>query len=201
MHPPGEKNVTTKKEAGGSSTNLTTAIAEAQNILAAAEKRARELLAEAQGVFDAAEEKGYQNGLALGRRDAVEEAVRLIENSPALSARLSEEAARLAIAISANIVGQHIAVSPDAALQIASNAMQEAITGDSVTLTVHPDDVEVLTRSLEDLRKIAGGASVAIEADKKISRGGCLVRTEFGEVDATIEALLASVAERLGLTR
>lgn len=191
----------TKKETMGSSTNLTSALSEAQSIIAAAESRAKELLAEAKKVFDAARADGYQEGLTVGREDAVEEAVRLLSDTSAVSERLAAEAAKLAIAISETVIGEHVKVEPETAKKIAQSAIREAVTGDSITLIAHKDDIALLEEGADDLRRIAGGASIAFEASSEITRGGCLVRTEFGEVDATIDTLLSSVRERLGLAK
>ena len=81
------------------------------------------------------------------------------------------------------------------------NALQEAVIGDSVTLVVHPDDEKIVKSALPNVRRVAGGAAVSIEADKSLARGGCVVRTDFGEVDASIETLVQSIADRLGVNR
>ncbi len=191
----------TKKETNGSSTNLTSALSEAQSIIAAAESRAQELLAEAKKVFDAAKSDGYQEGLAIGRQDAVQEAVRLLADTSAVSERLAQEAAKLAIAISETVIGEHVKVEPATAKKIAQSAIREAVTGDSITVVAHSDDIKLLEEAADELRRIAGGSSIAFESSSEITRGGCIVRTEFGEVDATIDTLLSSVRERLGLAK
>ena len=62
-----------------------------------------------------------------------------------------------------------------------------------------PDDRQMMLGSIDELRRIAGGSNVSIEAEPHLSRGGARVRTEFGEVDASIETLLSTVAQRLGI--
>lgn len=181
------------------SPKLASALSEARSIIEAAEKRAEKVTAEAQKIFDDAEQKGYREGYKKGREDAARHAVRMISESTKVADSLAEEAARLAIAIAGTVISQHVAVEAQAAKHLAATAIQEAVVGDAVTLIVHPQDEGAIRDSIQDLRRIAGGASIAVETDSSFTRGGCLVRTEFGEVDATIEALLESVAERLGL--
>ncbi|MCB0323308.1 MAG: type III secretion system stator protein SctL [Bdellovibrionales bacterium] len=190
---------TEKKDSA--SPKLAAALSEAQSILEAAEKRAQMLTADAERTFSEAYDKGYSEGLKQGRDDAVEQAVRLIEDSTRVHDVLAEEAARLAIAIAGSVVGEHVAVQPEAAKRIAAAALQEAVVGDSVVIVVHPLDEPALGEAADQLRRVAGGARVKIETDEKFTRGGCIVRTEFGEVDATIEALVESIGERIGVHR
>jgi len=64
-------------------------------------------------------------------------------------------------------------------------------------VVVHPDDAKQLKSAENTLRRIAGGADIIVETDRSIAKGGCIVRTEFGEVDAQIETLLKSVMDRV----
>ena len=90
-------------------------------------------------------------------------------------------------------------VDPALVRKVAERALQQSIAGDTVTIFVHPDDSEQINSALDHLRRLAGGAKVLVETDSMLTRGGCLVRTEYGEVDASIELLIGSVAQRLGL--
>ena len=189
-----------KKESGAGN-NFSSALSEAERIIEAAEKRAESLLEEAELKLGDAKSEGYQEGFEQGRKDAVLQAVRLIEESPAVADALAAEAAKLAIAIADSIVAEHVQVVPETAKQIALAALQESVIGDSVTLSVNPDDENEIIKALSDIRRIAGGAAVSIEADTSLARGGCIVRTDFGEVDASIETLLSSISERLGVDK
>ncbi len=172
---------------------------EAQAIIASAETRAREILQKAEKAYQEAKEAGYQDGFQSGKQEAVTSAVRLLEESPMISEQLASEAAKLAVAISSFVVGRHVAVAPEAVKEIALRALQESVIGESARITVHPEDREVIDDSLEELRRAAGGSSIIIETDPTMTRGGCTVRTDFGEVDSSIEALIDAIALRLGV--
>ena len=182
-------------------TAVSGAIAEAQSIVEAAKRRAAELDAESEKIRAQAREAGYDEGFGQGLADASQAAVRLIEQTQMIGERLSEEAARLALAICSSIIGEQVRVDPNTVGKIARRALQESIVGDTVSIVVNPDDQHAIAAAQPDLKKISGGAQVSIEIDPSIARGGCIIRTEFGEVDATIEALVESVAVRLGVSR
>ena len=188
-----------KKESSGSSTGLASVISDAHSIIAAAEQRAQEIVAEAQRQLEHSREAGYREGYEQGLNEASKKAVRLIEESTKVADSLAEEGAKLAMAIAGTIIGEHIKLHPEAAKLIAMRALQESVVGDSITLLVNPEDAAIMEKSLTQLRRIAGNAVISLETEPSISRGGCMVRSDFGEVDATIENLLQTVRDRLGL--
>jgi len=176
---------------------VASAITEAQSIIEAAEKRAAELVRSAEAKHKEAEESGYQAGLERGIGEVADRAVRLIEDTGILGAQLATEAARLAISISSTVVGEHVKANPSFVKELAVRALQESVINLSATVVVHPDDAKQLKSAENTLRRIAGGADIIVETDRSIAKGGCIVRTEFGEVDAQIETLLKSVMDRV----
>ncbi len=179
--------------------NLGAALSEAQNIVEAARNRAADIELAARKSFEESRENGYREGFKAGEAKAADAAVRLIEETVVVGERLSEEAAALAVAICQTIIGEHVKVAPETAKKIALRALKESVVGDSITIYVNPDDRQMMVTSIDELRRIAGGSNLTIEAEPLLARGGARVRTEFGEVDASIETLLGTVAQRLGI--
>jgi flagellar assembly protein FliH len=178
---------------------MSAALTQAQSIVEAAETRARKLEEQAEKSYLEAKQRGYEEGLEAGKTEALAEAVRLIEQTEALNDSLAREAAQLALAIASMVIDQELATKPDTVNKIARRALRESVIGESVVVLCNPKDVDALLASQQDFRRLAGGAAVAIEVDDTIARGGCIVRTEFGEVDASIERLLRNIANRLEL--
>lgn len=184
-----------------SSSTLSKALQEAETIVEAARRRAREIEADAEGRAATALEVGYAEGFHRGRKEAAEAAVRFIEEGSTLGERLSAEAARLAMTICEKVIGEHLQVSPQTVVRIAKEALQESMTGDRVSVVVHPEDGAILSGVLSELRRVSGGAEVILESNPEMGRGGCVVRTLFGEVDASIESLVEAVSAKLGVKR
>lgn len=181
--------------------NLSAALAEAQNIVEAAEKRAKQLVEDAELVQNEAEERGYQDGLERGKDDAASSAIRLIEERAALSERIASEAAKLALSISSSIIGEHVRLNPETVQSVALRALRESVIGESAAIIVHPQDLPALEEAMDDLQQIAGEAELELQTDRSMASGGCIVRTDFGEVDASIESLLGAIATRLGISK
>jgi len=79
---------------------------------------------------------------------------------------------------------------------VASRALEEALSAlpesGPVRARLHPDDIESVRRDLT--REIDDGR-VVLTADDTISRGGCIVNSDAGTIDATVETAIAMVAE------
>ena len=179
--------------------SLSAALTEAQTIIESAEKRAAELRGAAERAFEDARDSGYAAGYRRGQQEVAESAIRMIEDSSAIGEKLSTEAAKLAMAICQNVIGEHVKVDPALVKQIATRALQQSIVGDSVTILVNPADRNIIEAEIDHFRRLASGASVKLEAEPTLTPGGCIIRTEFGEVDASVEMLLQNVKTRLGL--
>ncbi len=179
--------------------SLSSALTDAESIIGAAEKRAVEILTQAKHIHEEAKERGFTQGLEEGKAEVAREAVRLVEDTTKLNEKLANAAARLAIEISRSLLGEEIKAKPELVKTLAIKALQESITGESVQLIVHPEDRAVLEAAHGELKRIAGGAKITFESDATLSRGGCVLKTEFGEVDASIESLLEALKNKLGL--
>lgn len=181
--------------------NLTVggALSEAQRIVAAAETRAQELLAGAEARARSGYDAGFKQGLEEGRTASARDAVRLIAERGELSSELALEGARLAVLMAQSILGEQLSVAPNSLEKLAARALKLTPLGQSVTILVHPSDGSKLEAAIPNLRKLARGVPIIVEGDLTIANGGCIVRTEFGEVDASVDSLLKAIAERLGI--
>jgi len=63
-------------------------------------------------------------------------------------------------------------------------------------LEVNPDDFELVRDAADGVAaRIGGIRRMDVVAERRIARGGCVVRTEEGEIDAQIEEQLARAGE------
>jgi flagellar biosynthesis/type III secretory pathway protein FliH len=179
------------------SQSLSSALNEAQNIVEAARQRASEIERKAQIAYSEAKEKGFLEGLEHGLSQATDKAIRLITETSKLQENLAEEGARLAVAIAEIIIGEHLKISPETSKNLALKALKEAVIGSSVTITINTKDREAFHLAHSEIKNIAGGSTVNIELDDSIARGGCIIRTEFGEIDSKIETLITKIGKHL----
>jgi len=192
---------TEKTEKKPAAQNLTKALSKAESIIAAAEQRAAEILAKADESLVKAKELAYKEGVDIARKEIATSAVRMIEESSLINERLSNEAAKLAVAICSSVIGEHVKAEPETVKKIAHKALRESVVGNKATIIVNPEDEKIIKSSLKDFERLVDGASVNVQTSSLVSSGGCLVKTEFGEVDAQVESLIQVIAQRLGVSK
>ena len=175
------------------------ALNEAEKIIEGARQRAEDIITEAQTLKASAKEDGYRAGVEEAKLELARAAIKIIEDKSKLNEVLAKEAAKLAIAICGTIIEHEVTQSPDIIKNIAMKALKDAVVGERVTIIVNSADVSVLETGKSDLVKIANNAAIQIQGDDRLVRGSCKILTEFGEVDASVSALLEAVKTRLGV--
>lgn len=180
--------------------------AQADDILSRAQAEAARIIAEAQAAAASIEQAAQERGLAHARQLADAELTVALEpvsrrfaetfaELEALRAHLAAEAeadlVRLALEIARKIVRRETSVDPDIALTLARVALSRLNNATTARVHLNPEDHVYV--SAQDAK--LGGASVAVALveDATIERGGCLIHTDMGDIDARIEQQFAEV--------
>ena len=165
--------------------------------------------AEADDLRHRARQDGYQEGYAAGMNAAREElgpattalaqALAELETRRAELADAAEErAVELAIRIAEKIVAGTIELQPERVVDIVRGALRCLVDRERVTVQVNTLDLELVRDSMESMRGGLGGIGhFDVQEDRRVPRGGALVRSAAGEVDATIATKLERVREAL----
>src|SRR5581483_5468440 len=98
---------------------------------------------------------------------------------------LDQDVLTLVMAVAQAVVRQEIGVAPEVILNTARAALQEMALETVVQFRVHPQD-EALLREHLPMLGLAATVQVAVSADARVERGGCLVETTSGRVDARL---------------
>ena len=189
----------TERETSPKVSKLSAALTEAENIIEGAKERANSIVAEAEAIKSSAKREGLEIGKTEALSEVAKLAIRLICDKEQINELLSQEAAKLALAITSSILEEELKQRPEAAINIARKALKESVVGNLATLIVNPQDRKVLEEQKQALERITQGGTIQFVESVEIARGGCRVVTEFGEVDATISALTKAISEQLGI--
>jgi flagellar assembly protein FliH len=150
---------------------------------------------------------GYEEGVAAGRaevsgaaRALAAAAAQLQEVRASAAADAEPVAVELALRIAAKVLGGVLEAEPELVLEIVRGALRRLTEPLPATLLVNPDDVDLVRDSLTALNSEHGG-ELKVRGERRVERGGCVVRTAAGEIDAQISVQLERaakvVAERL----
>jgi flagellar assembly protein FliH len=164
-------------------------------------------VARAEADADALRAAAREEGLREGREEA------LAALAPALEAlnqaaeavqadqfaradRLEAHAVDLALFLAEKVLGGAIAVQPELVVESVRGALRGIVERERVTVLVHPDDLEMVRDAMDDVRASLGGIEhCEVQAERRVSRGGAVVRTPEGDVDARVETKLQRARE------
>ena len=180
--------------------SLETASRRARAVVEAAEAEAERIRADA---FAA----GHAEGFAAGRSDAraevgpavgaLADATRQLQLLQSEAAdRVEPEAVELAVRIAEKVVAGSVDVEPARLLDVVRGALRTIVERERVVVLVHPDDLDLLRDGLAELTGSLGGIEhLEVQEERRVARGGAILRTSFGEVDSRIETKLARARE------
>ena len=154
--------------------------------------------------------KAYAEGFAQGEGDAQALAaqqtaplVAALENVIAeltatrqkLQRQIESEVVDLALHVSRKIVGQTLATTPELVAGIVRAALKNVEDPEKITIRLNPADIGHIQSTPG--RKILEGSAerFQFEEDESIEAGGCLVQTEYGEIDARLEKQFQAIEE------
>lgn len=167
-------------------------------VLDAHEEAAR-LIAEAKR--DAA--RVLEQARALGRDEAnAELATERLRAAAAREARLQElerEALQVALMAAERIVGESIARDPQLGVRMVGELFARVRRATRVSVRVHPDDAPALERARDQLCAGLDAADPVVEIviDPDVRRGGCVVHSDVGSLDARLEVQLEALSRAL----
>lgn len=156
---------------------------------------------EREAAIEAAREEGFAAGLEAGREEVRPAAAALaaaaadLQGERARAAGAAEEAAaELALQIAEKVLGVAIELRPELLLEVTRGALRRLSEPVEATLLVNPEDAKRARAALAEL-SAEHGAELTVREERRVERGGCLVRTRAGEVDARVGAQLERAGE------
>jgi type III secretion system HrpE/YscL family protein len=171
---------------------------EAHRILDQARERAREIRRRAESDAEEIGERARAKGIESGRAEAAASLLDAVAARDRLLQSADREIVGLALQAAERIIGQQLSLSPEAIAAIVKPLLERARRATQVTLRVHPDDVPLLRASLPALTDAADlSAAVTVDPDPAMARGGCLLQSDIGTLDARVEFQLAELARIL----
>ncbi|MFZ1081933.1 MAG: FliH/SctL family protein [Candidatus Kryptoniota bacterium] len=105
---------------------------------------------------------------------------------------------KLAIAVAKRIVAREINIDEGAVLARSREAIRKIAGVDKIKIHVNPSDEEYIREHRNELMSYADSVKeIAIEGDNKVERGGCIIESDLGNIDARISTQFELVEEAL----
>lgn len=181
--------------------------------VAEAEESAARIIAEAKEQASAIREQAYREGVEQGLQEGLaragQESQEILAKARAvLQAAETERAAilnqmerelvELAQEIAKRIVAAELKVNREVVAAIAKEALALVRDRPHVMMFVHPDDLNACQQARPQFEALLPeNAVLRILPDSQVKRGGCILDTGEGVVDATLDSRWAAIMEAL----
>jgi len=186
---------------------------EAEKIIAEAQEKGKQIEADSRAAFEAerkeAEERGRAAGRETGFSEGKAEVERLILRTQTVLERAQDKRAEILEQTEQEIINLVLLIARKVVKVISENqknviisnvvqALRKVKGRGNIIIKVNMADLKLTTEHLNDFIKLVEGAkSVQIMEDSSVDDGGCIIETDFGEIDARIASQLAELETRI----
>jgi flagellar assembly protein FliH len=186
---------------------------EAKRIVEEAKKQAEELEAEIQGKVDKVEKEAFGKGHAEGREEGFQEGRQEVERlvdtlQKIISAAIDKrneiiqesetQVINLVLLISKKVIKVISENQRNVVINNVVQALRKLKSRGDVVIRVNLADVELTSEHINDFMKMVENVkSVTVLEDSSVDRGGCIIETDFGQIDARISSQLHEIEEKI----
>ena len=186
---------------------------EAASIVAEAEEKARKIISDAQveanSVLQKAQDDGFKTGRESGYSEGYSEAERLVDRLHSMVEAVSAKRQEILDSTEQQIV-ELVLLMTRKVVKIMSENQKSVILANvvqslkkvrgrgDVILHVNLADVKLTTEHIKDfIREVESVKSITVVEDSSVEKGGCIVETDFGAIDARISSQLAELESKI----
>ncbi|HBI36510.1 MAG: hypothetical protein A2355_12400 [Spirochaetes bacterium RIFOXYB1_FULL_32_8] len=186
---------------------------EAQEIVSNSKNQAKQIendiADKEQKILTDARKRGYQDGWQDGIKKGEDEVKRLIERIHVVLDATIEKRNDVFVETEQQIIGLVLLIAKKVIKVISDNqknvvinnvvqALRKLKSRGEVAIRVNLADLELTSQHKRDfIEMVEGVKSIKILEDSTVDRGGCIIETDFGSLDARISSQLHEIEERI----
>jgi len=194
-----------KNPASGTATGRVAHLAGAEKGRDAAAPSAEPTTALTQNQIKKLGDEAYARGFAEGQKskhkeviDALESLATATKSIPTIKKNIlekgEEQMVKLALAIAEKIIQQEVSTKKDVIFAVLKNAIKNIAETEGMKIRLNTQDFRYMMEVKKDfLQSFDGIRNVVFEEDSSIKRGGAVVETMFGDVDARLESQIKEI--------
>ena len=165
---------------------------EADALLTAARNHAADMKARAEEAYEQRREEGYRDGLEEGKLEHSEKMMETILSSVEFIEGIEDTLVNVVNQAIRKIIGDMD--DRDRIVRIVRTALNTVRGQQKVTVRVAPADEEAVAQALSAMTAGSSGtAFLTIVADARLARDSCILESELGVVDASLETQLKAL--------
>lgn len=164
-----------------------------------AQRRADQILADAQQAYEDERRRGFEEGLEEGKLEAAERLMEAVARTVDYFGTIETRMVDLVLAATRKVLADFDA--RDLVVQVVKGALLAMRNQKQVTLRLPPQQIEgVRARLNEILAAYPAIGFIDLSPDPRLQAGGCILESEIGTVDASIEVQLEAIGRALKKT-
>jgi type III secretion protein L len=168
------------------------ALVQAQTLLDEARAQADAILAGAQEAFEAERRRGYEDGKQEALLDQAEKMIETVGRTIDYFAGVENEMVDLVMSAVRKVVDGFD--DREKVMIVVRNVLAVVRNQKQMTLRLHPDDVETVRARINDiLAAYPGVGYLDLLADARLAQGACILESEIGMVEASLEGQIAAL--------
>lgn len=191
----------------------TQAETEVARIKAEAQAEAERIIAEAQAerdkIINESKKQGYDTGYEAGYQDGQKEAERLVERMHNILDNVMKRREEILSETEYQIVELVVLMARKVVKIISENqktvimnnvlqALKKVKGRGDVTIRVNLADAKLTTEHIQDfIDRVEAVKGITVVEDTTVEKGGCIVETDFGAIDARISSQLTELEQKI----
>ena len=186
---------------------------EASQLVTDAEAKARQLIEDAEARVASIEKEAYSRGYDTGKEEGFQEGTRelqrlldrlhviintVIDKRKEIIEDAETQVIDLVLLISRKVVKVISENQRNVVINNVVQALRKLKSRGDVAIRVNLSDLDLTTEHIKDFMKMVENVkSITVLEDSTVEKGGCIIETDFGEIDARISSQLREIEEKV----
>ncbi len=151
--------------------------------------------------------KGYETGLNEGQKNIADKVTNIInlfksainqtrkfENE--INQAAETETVKLSMAVAQKIIISEVTVNEEVILNVVKKSLKLVLNQDRYLIKINPADLGIMQNAQPELSElIENYDDVIFESDESIDQGGCLIETNYGNIDGRLDQQIQVISD------
>lgn len=169
---------------------------ETAELLEKTKKRAEEILQEAEHAYEERKEQGYLDGQLEGKMEHAEKIMETVLSSVEFIENIENTVVDIVHDSIVKVIGE--LDDDERIVRIVRTALQHVRNQQQVIIRVAPEDEKYVRSALAAMvQNRQGGGYLDISADPRLTQGACILESELGVIDASLDTQLKAIENAL----
>ncbi len=166
---------------------------QSSQIIEQAQAKAAKIIADAEKIYEQRKEEGYNDGLAEAKMEHSEKIIETVMSSVSFIENIESTLVEVVISSIRKILNS--CSKEELVEQIVHKALGQIRNQQKALLRINPEDEKTIKEALAGMLTAGGSGFIDIMSDPRLERTACILESELGVVDASLEVQLQALEQ------